>query len=426
MQAEERIEDGSCALPANELKAIVAELEERCKIADIGFREFLDSDGDTQFALDFKCGRERREIEIWDQAELRELINQPFENYVYLAGLEAICSYKDGVIETALQAVGNITPADMYMKLFGAPFRDVLSIDPKLMIPPIELDGPSMQIGLPSSLFQSVSDVVGGKVLTLKIYGLNIKTHDSALEYLNKISSSLLFQLELICGVALTLRRKRAPRRLRNQQEMLVELDLKFPVREFDQAPLSLYWYGRSAAGMPLLQYLAFYQVIEFYFPIYSQSEAHRKLKSILRNPGFRGDREADIAKLLSAIHVSRSGAFGDERSQLRATLDECVDVEELRSFFSGDAERKIFFAAKSKLGLQKLNIANVESELRAEVARRIYDIRCKIVHTKSDSRDAEVELLLPFSKEADQLQLDIELIQFIAQQVLIAGSRSM
>jgi hypothetical protein len=38
---------------------------------------------------------------------------------------------------------------------------------------------------------------------------------------------------------------------------------------------------------MPLLQFLAFYQVIEFYFPTYSQAEAHRKLKAILKDPPF-------------------------------------------------------------------------------------------------------------------------------------------
>lgn len=57
-------------------------------------------------------------------------------------------------------------------------------------------------------------------------------------------------------------------------------------------------------------------------------------------------------------------------------------------------------------------------------MSKRIYEIRCKIVHTKADARDPEVELLLPFSKEADLLQFDIDLIQYVAQQVLIAGSR--
>ena len=52
--------------------------------------------------------------------------------------------------------------------------------------------------------------------------------------------------------------------------------------------------------------------------------------------------------------------------------------------------------------------------------------IRCKVVHTKSGAKDGELELLLPFSKEAGMLQYDIDLLQFIARKVLIAASSAM
>ena len=201
--------------------------------------------------------------------------------------------------------------------------------------------------------------------------------------------------------------------------------DLQYPRTQFESAPLTLYWYGRSATGMPLLQFLAFYQVIEFYFPIYSQSEAQRKLKAILKDPTFRGDRDTDIARLLGAIHVSRSGAFGDERSQLRATLAECADPDSLRQYLVSDVERKEFFATKAKsLPYHKIPLLSPVADLRNDVADRIYDIRCKIVHTKTDSRDNSFELLLPFTQEAEQLSFDIDLAQYLAQLVLIAGSR--
>lgn len=62
---------------------------------------------------------------------------------------------------------------------------------------------------------------------------------------------------------------------------------------------------------------------------------------------------------------------------------------------------------------------------MRNDIAERIYDIRCKIVHTKdvAESRDQTGNLLLPFSKEAEGLTFDIELIQYVARQVLIASS---
>lgn len=175
---------------------------------------------------------------------------------------------------------------------------------------------------------------------------------------------------------------------------------------------------------MPLLQFLAYYQVIEYYFPTYSQADARRKIRAVLKDPAFRGDRDADLGRLLSAIHVSRSGAFGDERSQLRSTLLECIDAEAIRQFITADAARADFLSSKAK-GLcdQKIAVANPTADLRGDVAERIYEIRCKIVHTKTDAKNSEFELLLPFSKEAEQLTHDIDLVQFVAQQILIAAS---
>lgn len=59
---------------------------------------------------------------------------------------------------------------------------------------------------------------------------------------------------------------------------------------------------------------------------------------------------------------------------------------------------------------------------MRAPVADLIYDIRCKIVHTKGENYEGEVELLLPFSKEAELLFFDIQLIKYVARKVLIAA----
>jgi len=49
------------------------------------------------------------------------------------------------------------------------------------------------------------------------------------------------------------------------------------------------------------------------------------------------------------------------------------------------------------------------------------YDVTDSVQIT--GGRDEEVELLLPFSKEAEQLYFDIELIRYVSSQILIAAS---
>lgn len=70
----------------------------------------------------------------------------------------------------------------------------------------------------------------------------------------------------------------------------------------------------------------------------------------------------------------------------------------------------------------KKLNFSNPNIDICSDAAELIYDIRCKIVHTKQDGAGEE-RLLLPLSPEADLLQRNIDLIQFLAQKAIVAAS---
>jgi hypothetical protein len=426
-EEEEEIEASITSEQVLEAKKI---LEERCRIADIAFDEVTAPDEDSRLNVGIRCGRNTRWLSLSTTAAINRLLTIPFEKYVFLSDLAAICSYGDGTIEAGIRLAGSnfgSTPS-VYRRLFGFNVSsDQFDFgSAKIGVTATQEGLPHIEISTASDVFTKLSKFPSFPRLTLKLTGCHVTTHDSALVLLNKTAGSILFQLDLLTNVPLVLERER--RRITNgrsfKRKTNLGIELQYPKNQFDDVPLSLYWYARSATGIPLLQFLAFYQVIEFYFPVYSQSEAQRKLKGILKNPTFRGDRDTDIAKLLAAIRISRSGAFGDERSQLRATLAECVDPDLLRQHFEADSNRKNFFVTTSKsLPYHKIPLGTSSSDVRNDVADRVYDIRCKIVHTKADSRDGSVELLLPFSPEAEQLSFDIELVEYLAQCVLVAGS---
>lgn len=428
---EDEFEDQE--VPPEVLDEAKMKISARCSAVGITFEEIHDESGDPSYKFGFKCGRNVRHVVAWNAEKLLDFLDVPFEEYCFLSDLDAICSFKDGVIEAGIRPVAfngpTVSLTGIYRQLFGTfPHAGFDSQTYKLAVSSEGESPVTIEISPGTSHYKTISQHGSRQGLTLKLSGLNVKQHDKAVEILQRSAGSLLFQLDLLAGVPFILRkeRKRVSHRLIRKPRGGQKFDLQFPVSEFDSAPLSLYWYGRSADEMPLLQFLAYYQVVEFYFPVYSQSEAQRKLKAILKNPTFRGDRDADIARLLAAIHVSRSGAFGDERSQLRATMLECVDPGSIRDFIESDSALKEFYLNGSKtLPFHKISLANASLDLRNDIAERIYDIRCRIVHTKSDGRDAAGELLLPFSKEAELLGADIKLMRYVSQQVLIAGSRA-
>jgi hypothetical protein len=102
------------------------------------------------------------------------------------------------------------------------------------------------------------------------------------------------------------------------------------------------------------------------------------------------------------------------------------VDAADLHRFLTEDSDRRAFLSKKTEgLSSVRVPIADERTDLRELVADRIYDIRCRIVHTK-ETPDQEVEVLLPFSKEADLLTDDIELVAFIARACLASASRQL
>jgi len=58
------------------------------------------------------------------------------------------------------------------------------------------------------------------------------------------------------------------------------------------------------------------------------------------------------------------------------------------------------------------------------QASQRVYEIRCKIVHTKGSESGSAAEVILPFSNEAKKLSHDIDLVKFLARKVLIATAR--
>jgi len=355
------------------------------------------------------------------EKQIKNALNLAFEKFVFLGDYVAIANYEENTIEAIINAMNGMPRPLLEKRLLGK------VEDNKKQI--IVLNDDSGQVRIEIGKQTEVMSLLAGSPLTgrmsnlsIKLSGITINQHNKSLDLLRRITDSLFFQLDIQSGLALSLVRDRRSLRRHRKRRSKVEIDLDFPRVEFDQEPISLYWYARSATGMPLLQFLAFYQVIEYYYPTYSQAETRKRIRAILKDPTFRYDRDADIGRLLATLSGGGRG-LGDERSQLRATLNACLDPVELKEFFSEDPEREAFFSSKQK-GLTdcKISFSPKDQDLRDQIAELIYDIRCKIVHTKRDNSD-QVELLLPFSKEAELLFQDIELMQYVARKVLIAAS---
>ncbi len=419
------------------------ELKRRCKEAglELSVEEYEDFGLPEALRITYPRGRKTGQIEVDnDDASILLLLREPFEKYKGIEGYMASWSPEDGIIECNVRRTDPRHSHDIFyahsgLQQLGLTKDHKDSVDPSDRFEFDSSTGLSISIG-PCSNIHGILHYYGDfldpdmdidqyRPLTLQLRGAEVQRHDDAAELLRRVGDSTFFSIDLSLGLPLTLERTGIHRP--TKRPSAGDADSVAPIRyEYDREPMSLYWYAKTASEMPLLEFLAYYQVLEFYFPFYSQLEAKRTLQNALKDPTFDPMRESDLVKVLEAIKIDSKGRVsGNEAEQLEATIRHCVTAEDLRTFLLPTNEDRYRFYTSDdskKLVRETIPIRKESDDHRGAVAKRIYAIRNRIVHTKSGYADQEP--LFPFDSETKYLQHDSEVIEFLAQKVLIASSR--
>jgi hypothetical protein len=280
-------------------------------------------------------------------------------------------------------------------------------------------DERTLKVAPSSEIFSVLWAKSRGRVTTLTLEGFPELTDTAALGLLQGVVEDFLFDLDLGYGVSMNPRRARPPRRGSLTQVRRSEAP-EYPRNRYARIPLELYRHGRSARGLPVLQYQYYYQVVEYFFPSFVQAETIRQVRTVLANPAFSEGRDEDLTTLIG-IANSGDATRIRERDQMRSAVAASVTEFELRQWIVDLDERYDGHFSKRKQDLSGVEKVDLSSPLIAQVAKRVYDLRCRVVHAKSDGGANGDEQLLPSSDEVQYLGADVELVQRLAQRAIVA-----
>lgn len=403
-------------------------------------REYLSEDGKTEIVKNqlakFPCARDFVPVRFSERIEEKDYLESDFEHFKFIKDYEAIWSPKLKVIECELQPVVRFSaPSHYLLRRLSQALNEEGDEQSEFSRYEFEEseDGIKISIGSASLDYAILSFLkdkrprfeFARRRQTLRIENIDISKHDKAKRVLEKVGNSLLFKVDMTLNLGMKLAEDRDIRRSYfRRKKSEYDLDKTFPTYEYDSEPMSLYWYAKGAVEMPLLQFLALYQILEFYFPIFSQKDAHQQIKNLIKDPRFNPNKDTDISRILSAISQNKNQlGFGSELDQLKSTLASCITKDEIREVIENDDMVEFYKDKKSKsLSHKNLNIGNQTADLVNECAERIYEIRCRVVHTKAS--DKNYELLLPSSPELKYLVHDITILEMIAKKVMVSTSR--
>ncbi|MBE3203648.1 MULTISPECIES: hypothetical protein [Parafrankia] len=187
----------------------------------------------------------------------------------------------------------------------------------------------------------------------------------------------------------------------------------------YPEAAVTLFRRAQSSHFDKSLSYLAYYQLLEYFFPVYSRKDLLDKIKNTIKDPRFNKHSDVDVGRLVYLVeHDSLTRA--SEREQLAGVIGSCISGPRLMRHLRNETIRKYLADKESLPEVPTINPTNANIPLSRQIASRIYSIRCKIVHTKDGVTPGILDDILLVGGSA--LMVDLYLIEEIAKDVLAAS----
>jgi hypothetical protein len=190
------------------------------------------------------------------------------------------------------------------------------------------------------------------------------------------------------------------------------------PQRRYDENLVRLYQRGIASAD-PVVQFLSFYQVLEFHFTTASNADLFKRLGAIIGDPAFRSTPRY-LNRLVHQTLVHKRET--DETEMLKLVLLEYADESELLEFIERYEEYlgvKIFSKAYHMFG-KDVRLTLQAGHVIGSVARRVKHFRNALVHAAD--RFEGLERYIPSKSNEEKLAMETPVVRFLAEKAIIGS----
>jgi len=257
------------------------------------------------------------------------------------------------------------------------------------------------------------------RFLTIKISRLAQSSAEAATKMGNDLINAALFQVAALRDRSYLIADEWPVRRRQILQAENDDEPMSLPRATFRGELISFYKLA-VASESPELKFLAFYQVLEFFYLSVSDQVLYERLASKIVGFDFKPN-PANLDRLIQDVLAHRRES--DETAMLRMVLQKFVDANELIDWIASH-EKKLgekSFTRKQKAFGGELQITLSSEHVFHTTAKYIKTIRNAIVH--SSDRHERTERHIPFSQTTDVIHSCIPLIRQLAERVIYASA---
>ena len=262
--------------------------------------------------------------------------------------------------------------------------------------------------------------------VTIKLFDVNSTSLDQSIIDTTSMIEACIFELSYLKGLPAQMqdewtRRQTAATKPFRFPEITLGNNLPFPKASYHAEILQFYQRGVGSQD-PVIQFLSFYQVLEFFFLSVSDDQLYSKLTRRLIDPSF-SYKPRFLDKLITDVLEHRR--ITDETEMLKLVLEEYVEFNELAEFikaYEAYMTESIYTKRRELFGQEIPDAKIQEGHLHSNIAQRIKIIRNAVVH--SSDRYERQERFVPLTKQSEEIiSKEIPLLKFLAERVIVASA---
>jgi len=261
--------------------------------------------------------------------------------------------------------------------------------------------------------------------------GLTRQT-DAGLESdIRNILTSVLFDLEYTYGIGLetvSFDSLQLPRRRYKKNFPSLPVDsIPMVYKEYIPELLEYYHAGEKVDYLPF-RYVCYFHVLEYFSDKSAYHVVSEEIRNMLLRPDFHQNVNSYVSRAIQIVKKESERNITD-KIKLNRVLRQFVVADDVRSFldeadlmahFEHDCEMQ----CSKPLTLPALDWSS-ESQFYDSLTRRIYSLRCSIVHSNPDFEDSKSVPFVPTGDNLEALRCEILLISEISRVVIINSARN-
>lgn len=170
-------------------------------------------------------------------------------------------------------------------------------------------------------------------------------------------------------------------------------------------------------------KFICYYHIIEYFSDKSAYHVVAEYIKKLILKPDFHTKSNQYVAQAIN-IFKKENDRYTTDKIKIERVLQQFLDKEELikqlaSKGISEHFEQEVELKCSKPLKLPKIDLKN-DSSFFQNLTKRIYSLRCSIVHSNPEFDDTKAIPFTPTQTNLEILKVEIELVYEIAKTIIV------